>query len=372
MTRSFFLALLLSLTLETAAWAGPSCDIASSIIKNVSKIRGLGQKARVPCSIQNQEEVKKFLLDSIEKKIPKEKLENEEKLFKAIGFLPKEFSYKRGLVELYTSQLGGYYDPEADRYVMAGWLPDAMQPSIAAHELTHALQDQYFDLAKFTDDLALTTDELLARSALVEGDATAVMTDYQKKLMGQPLLESDKSVDNLLLSNVIGASFMAKSSGAPEALQMTLFFPYTSGFRFAHVLLKEGGYKRIDEAFSSPPKTTKEILHPETFGKVELPKEEETSGVYRDRLGEFFISALLGMYTRNKGEAASAAAGWSYDSAVLDPGGKVVWRSEWETARDAEEFSARYKDALGRVYPKGGYNLKVAGKIVTFSVGSGS
>lgn len=363
--------LLLALLLPSPTFASPSCDIAASIIKSVSLIRGLIQKHTVPCAIQMQGEVKKFLLDAIENKIPKEKIENEEKLFKAIGFLPQNFNYKEGLIELYTSQLGGYYDPDANRYVMAGWLPDAMQPTIAAHELTHALQDQYFDLSTFTDEEKLTTDELLARSALLEGDATAVMTDYQKKLMGQPLLAKDKNIDNLLLSNIIGASFMAKNTGAPESLQMMLFFPYTSGFRFAHSLLIKGGYKEIDNAFKSPPTTTKEILHPELFGEVLIsdPIKGDSDG-YRDRFGEFFISALLGMYSRNKGEAAEAANGWMNDTAVREKNGKVSWKTEWNTTKDAEQFLTMYKETLSKLYPKGGYDLKIIGKAVTFSIKS--
>ena len=180
-----------------------------------------------------------------------------------IGFIPLDFNYQQGLIDLYLSQLGGYYDPEKRHFVMAAWMPVMLQTTIAVHELTHALQDQYFNLATFTDQNKYTSDQLMARSALVEGDATLVMLDYQRRLMGQAGLESDKSVSGVMLQNIIGASMMAPMANVPSSLQNLLIFPYTSGLRFAHEFLKDGGYKRLDKIFRSPPRSTEEILHPE-------------------------------------------------------------------------------------------------------------
>ena len=55
------------------------------------------------------------------------------------------------------------------------------------HELTHALQDQRFDLTKL-DDTVETEGEDFALTALVEGDATSVEDDY---LFSLPQAEQD-------------------------------------------------------------------------------------------------------------------------------------------------------------------------------------
>src|SRR5438552_2674308 len=53
-----------------------------------------------------------------------------------------------------------------------------------AHEIEHALQDQYFDLKSFSTPLKDEGDRQLARAALVEGDGTAVMLEFVAQGLG--------------------------------------------------------------------------------------------------------------------------------------------------------------------------------------------
>ena len=355
------LSILLFINLSFAESSDELCVIADSAIVAASKIRGLKQKRDVPCYVRDKDKVKQYLLDTIEEKMPEEKLKNEGTLYKSLGFLPSDFDYKNGIVELYISQLGGYYDPEDDYFVMAAWMPAVLQTTIAVHELTHALQDQEFDLAGLIDPLKGTSDQLMARSALVEGDATAVMFDYSRKVMGQPGLATQDNVDSIIMQNVAGAAFMTGMNSAPSSLQYMLLFPYTSGLRFAHQLLKKGGYKEIDRAFKNLPSSTEEVLHPEKYfaGKkdYELISEEEilkiypnTKVIYKDTFGEFSVSALLSTYTKDHLKAAKAAEGWGGDTAAIlsDASAKqlVIWNTRWDSNKDAEEFFNAYADAL--------------------------
>jgi len=340
------------------------CNIADNAISQAEKIRKLRIKRKVPCFVHNKGQIEKYLLDSIEIKIPPGKLEMEEYVYKAIGIFPENFEYKKGIVDLYLSQIGGYYEPEKDYFIMASWMPGILQTTIAVHEMTHALQDQHFNLTKFIDNKLDNSDEQFARMALVEGDATAVMVDYTRGLMGQAPLEKEKGVTSLMVNNLLGASMMLGNSNAPESLKMLLLFPYTSGLRFAHYLLQKGGYKKINTAFRTPPITTEEILHPEQYpadtddflvfddAEMEKMKEKPTASiVYRDTLGEFMISSLLGTYTSDKMLAANAAAGWGGDRLVVfeekESGKKsVAWKVHWDSEKDVEEFFALFVDVL--------------------------
>ena len=174
------------------------CKIAKMAIEEASKIRGLGIRKVVPCVVQTKEEVKGYLLGTLVSKLPKRKLANEALVYSTIGMIPKSFNYETGLVDLYVSQIGGYYDPDRKRFVMAGWMPALFQTTVAIHEQTHALQDQYFNLETFVDPKLENGDILLARSALVEGDATAVMIDYNRKLAGQASIAQEKDVHTVL------------------------------------------------------------------------------------------------------------------------------------------------------------------------------
>lgn len=388
--RVFVITVLPLLLAGESAWGAPAstrCVVAKSSIDAASRIRGLQVKREVPCFIYGKEEVKSYLVNSIKEKIPQSKLYFEETIYKALGFIPTDFDYTNGVIEMYLGQLGGFYDPEKGHYVMAGWLPDAMQPAIAVHELTHALQDQHFNLTSIMDPKIDNSDLLLAHSALVEGDATAVMLDYSRGLLGQPSIATEPDVGAVMMQNVLGASFMQGSASAPFSLQLFLIFPYTSGLRFAHTLLSKGGFAALNAAFKTLPKTTEEILHPEKYpaSSAEFRKVTEdelrVSGIapdakllYRDTLGEFFISVLLGSNSREKVRAAEAAAGWGGDLVGVfetgDAGQVVIWKTVWDSEEDARQFVAMYAEALGKGKGRGDY-LSASGREVVFRYSRG-
>lgn len=332
-----------------------ACAIVPGIVAQVGKIRGLTSKGPVPCYVKNKDEVATSLKSLVKEKIPENRLEYEGTVYKAIGLIPADFDYAKGLIELYVSQLGGYYDPSHKYFVMAGWIPAAFQVPVAAHELTHALQDQYFDLNAFTNPSIDNGDTLLARSALIEGDATAAMMDFVRKASGQKPLSEEKDVSSILLQNLAGGGFSPTVSKFPQALQLTLYFPYTSGLRFAHELLRRGKYKAIDEAFKNPPVATSQILHPEkyfdtSYKVANIDDVQLAHGckiLHRDTIGEFIISALLSQDIPDKSAVSQAAAGWAGDRVLLTEcahGARVVrWRTVWETDLDRTEFLNLFK-----------------------------
>lgn len=352
------------------------CNIAKKSVDEASEIRGLKQKRSVPCHVHNKDQVRDFLMSAIKEKIPPERLKMEAMIFHQLGFIPLDFDYEQGIIDLYLNQLGGYYDPEKKHFVMAGWMPEMLQTTIAVHELTHALQDQYFDLEDFIDPSKYTSDQSVARSALVEGDATAVMIDHDLRLRGMPQIEKTDNVNPFIFQSVMSLGMTASIQSIPETLQLLLVFPYTSGLRFAHTLLKEGGYNRVNEAFKNPPRSTEEILHPEKYLEskpdfVEISDEElgfEKGSGYRDTLGEFPISAYLAMHSKDKVAATAAAAGWGGDRVAVSKDGKrLVWKIYWDTEKDAKEFSQMIERVKESAFP----DLKFTKEGDTF-IGSGT
>lgn len=366
LTACFSMALAF-LTPGSVRAADESCKIADSGIAQASSIRKLKIKKPVPCFVHNKDQVKGYLLHSIDTKIPARKLEMEALVYKALGFIPDGFDYQKGIVELYLNQIGGYYDPQGKHFIMAGWLPAMLQTTVAVHELTHALQDQYFNLEAFMDEKRLNGDQLLARSALVEGDATAVMLDYARGLSGLPGIEKEKSVESIMLQNVLSSSLMSAMNTIPQSMQMLLLFPYTSGLRFAHSLLVRGSYGEIDKAFRQAPRSTEEILHPEKYFRERADFETIDAATlqpqaaakldmpYTDVVGEFAISLLIGNFVTDKTLASEAAAGWGGDRiAVFDDSAAkkrfIIWRTAWDSAKDAREFFTQYGKALEKKY----------------------
>lgn len=363
-----------------------SCDLVKDAIREASQIRKLTPKKVVPCLVRDKQQIREFMLDTIQTQLPPQKLVNEGRLFEAVGIIPPGFDYAKQLVELYVSQIGGYYDPLKHHYVMASWMPASVQLTIAVHELTHALQDQHFNLEKFMDPKFGSSDEQLAHSALVEGDATAVMTDYSRALVGMPSIASAPDVNSVLLQNALGVGLLGGSE-IPQALKMLLLFPYSSGLRFVHQELMVGGYAGIDKIFQDPPRSTAEILHPEDY-KSKVNRKFEISDqdlklpsdavvTYRDSLGEFIISALLSNYIVDGSAVAQAAAGWQADKAVLYTRSgsekiNTIWVIRWRDSKEAQEFCSAYNKALieikKKVNPATNYKFSCEGVTTSLQV----
>ena len=371
---------LLVVCTATALAQNEQCSLVKGATKDASDIRGLKIRKNVPCKIQNKKQVEEYLLSALKEKVPATRLSNEGQLYKMLGIIPKDFKYLEGIVALYTSQLGGYYDPEKDYYAMAAWMPAALQYPIAVHEMVHALQDQYFDLDKLMDHFTHDSDLLAARSALAEGDATAVMMDFSRKVAGQGPIVEEKTVAGMMMQNIAGAMLSSSMQETPSTLQAMLIFPYVSGLRFAHALLQEGGYKRIDKAFKVLPQSTEHILHPEIFlrgerGFIDVPtpgvpesiKVESTKPVYEDRMGEFFIATVLGSQLPAR-TASRAASGWGGDRVALyqlegSSRFLLVWAQHWDTEKDADEFF----EALTKYFAKRlSVDQEGAGQVRTF------
>src|SRR5580700_8043230 len=106
---------------------------------------------------------------------------------KKLGFLPRDFNLKEFLVKSTGQEIAAYYDPETKTISMLNWVPPDRQEPILAHELTHALQDQNYDLMKWmkagkkAGEAGATDDSALSRKAVVEGQAMVVYVDYLLK-----------------------------------------------------------------------------------------------------------------------------------------------------------------------------------------------
>lgn len=325
------------------------CDVAERALREASRIRQLAPERQVPCIVRSRPEVEKFLKDMIAEKFPRDTLAMEQLVYRAIGLVPDDYDYTHGIVKAYVQQIGGYYDPDKKLFVMLDTMPKKLQLPVAVHELTHALQDQRFHLNRFLDPAIHNNDELMARAALVEGDASAVMQDFMRERSGQNGGDEIQSPSSEQVVTI------------PPALQRVLLFPYIQGLSFVRRVTQEKGYAALNEAFVKPPKSSREVLHPEqfvtrSFVPVELSTEQverptfRTSLEYSDIVGEFVISSLLGESLGSESRGEECAHGWVQDRVAVFSGEKaqrvVSWMSEWETSEEAEQFFECYREML--------------------------
>jgi hypothetical protein len=191
----------------------------------------------------------------------------------------------------------GYYDFDAKEMVVRGTeLSDVETRATVVHELTHALQDQRYDLDRLYDR-ARASGELFGLDALTEGDAIYVETDYVDTL---PRRQQDEyySVDPDALP-ATGEPEEALA-GVPEVLSLLSDAPYTLGFDFA-IQLYAAGPRALTRAFRRPPVSEEQIIDPVAWDDRDRPVEVATpplepgeqKAARADELGALSLYLLL-------------------------------------------------------------------------------
>ena len=326
--------------------------VYATIESQVIDIRGLRPKTTVVPQLLDDAGIKKYIADSFARDNPPAVLDANQRMLKAFGLLPPDASLSDLYVKLLGSQVAGLYSPTDKKlYVVSrsGGLGPAQRTTFA-HEFTHALQDQNFDLGSLKLDEIGHGDQSLGRLSLVEGDAVLSQSLWQI----QNLTQADLGQ---LLAEAAGDPGTKILLDAPPILRESLLFPYTSGLSFVQGLQGSGGWDAVNAAFRKPPASTEQILHPDKYASgeapiaVTLPQDLATqlgSGwklTSADTNGEFQLAVWLRTnHAIDAATAQAAAAGWGGDRMALVDGPNGSWavilRTVWDTAADAAEFES--------------------------------
>ncbi len=343
----------------------------------VSRVRGQDFLLPVKPTLFNREELAEEMLKLVKEEFTDEELLLMDSSYKVLGLMPPELDSKQLMTQLLTEEIAGFYDPDNKRMVLIvedgpqedpGWFGRLLgakqafdkdeQKLTLAHELTHALQDQLYDLNAMEKGIEDDDDMLLAFSAIVEGDATLLMFVEQGD---QDITEMDPEVMRATF-NIM--SWMLPVAGgeayrkAPPVFRESLIFPYFQGMLFVIAVAAQEGWPAIHASYAQPPVSTEQILHPEKFldpeqldtpQQVILPElDQAVSDDWQylggNCLGEFQTSILL----KRVAGGSQAARGWDGDryEVYSNRDGKLalVFVSVWDSQQDAEQFYQAYLD----------------------------
>lgn len=258
------------------------------------------------------------------------------------------------LLKLYESQVLAFYDPHAHTYYSIKQLPNlppealkmadpkTLEETVMVHELMHALQDQQFGLSTKEKALMRDTDANLAYHAVLEGEAVLVMVAHMIRKAGIDLddVVKDDAMLGMITSAAAADQMMDKST--PRYFADMLKFPYLDGMKFVVAAYRRGGWAELDKVHASPPRTTREVLHPEeyfarTFKSEPFDATRPAGAIATEHLGEFHWRHLLG---------AEAATGWVNDRAVIYRDGRVQVETKWDSAERATAFASAYESFL--------------------------
>lgn len=344
------------------ASAGPSDSpvdprsIYERVELQVAALRGLRPKRPVTRTTIDEVALRAILAEVSEREQPAAQIAATERLYRGLGLIGPEDSLAQISQNLQGDQIAGFYRTDTQElYVVsrsrAGGV-GVLEKVVFAHEFTHALQDQHYPLDLLTADEASEGDRVLSRMALIEGDATLLMTLWAQAHLG---------VEELLA--LVGLSLgpsQASLEDVPVFLRESLLFPYQAGLQFAMGIHVQGGWEAVNAAFEDPPESTEQVLHPEKYAGRERPVEVELPADLAARMGvgwtqtidDTFGEHQIGSWLRARGakDASVAAAGWGGDRmALLDgPDGQwaILFETAWDTIADAEEFAAAIRQVI--------------------------
>ena len=342
-------------------------ETAKIVAPRVAALRGLTFSREVPVAVVDEDTAVANLRARLESFQPRDRLDLTERVYELLDLLPPDFDLLASVLEWVRGDVAGFYDPESAKFFVVEHVSETTAPLIMAHELTHALEDQHYELDARMRAVIDDDDRLLAEAALREGSAMLVMEAFAATTTPQDFgldaaAWSDASDTDVSATDALGQ--------LPPAIRRQLLAPYVLGPAF----LARGARGRTSprtypvedarRAWDDPPSSTEQILHPDKYwdeARRDEPRPASFAGAgaalgggyelaLEGTLGELTLGALVGAPTPGDEDGPAAAGDWSNAASRGWDGDRwelwmhgdravVLLGTLWDSPRDAQEFA---------------------------------
>jgi hypothetical protein len=350
----------------------PRAQVKEIMLK-LPAIRKLQFKKDVPLDLKTAAQVRDYMSDQLQAEKTPEEIQDDTDEGVMLAFWPRNFLPEKVSLNLELSLLLGFYEPDSRRMVLldgddaaVSQVVDGDGKPIAfpyiremtlAHELTHALQDQNFDLSRIKR-IQHDEDRQLAFQSIVEGDATLTGLIYTFK--GMKSAQALQALSELIN---VGSARPREMVSVPDTLTIPGGFVYGAGTRFVAYAYKRAGFNAVNELLRNPPTSTREILNPEKFfGHPSPPAQIDIHGyekplagwkiIDENTMGEIVIVAMI---HQNLGDAenwAPLADSWRADKFIVLKDGvakMIIGFIVFGDAEMAAHFAETYSHILDQV-----------------------
>jgi len=334
-------------------------------MNEMSEITGWKLKSPLKKTIRTREEIHAYIISEMDDEKDAKERYASARSAEAFGLIPKNFNLDSFLVDLLTEQIAGLYDPKKHEFYIADWIQPDEQRMVMSHELTHALQDQYFHIEAWARAAKPNDDAELARESVLEGSAMAGMLEYTMRDKGLKLRDLPDIDPSIFVGDLTETPMLKK---APPFIKDSLMFPYFDGLRFSMSVLRTGGWGGFDAVFARPPADTQQIMHPELYRADKVPaplKVDLPNGVpggswnklEENAMGEFGWKEVLKQFS-DEDQAKKVATAWDGDDYATyeqkDNKEKLMLftRVRFNTQETAFSFFEAYREALRKKYPE--------------------
>lgn len=324
----------------------------------VTPLRGLAPLKNVPRSFMNREQLRSYFTELLDREWPPEEEDRQQAILQALDMAGAGANLRASQIDSAVKSILGFYDQRSKQLVIISSRANmGVRDRVTyAHEFTHSLQDQHYDLTALFARAEGNSDYELALKALVEGDATLTMGLYAE----QHLTAMD--IANYQLESVrdFDLSGLLLGGGGGPLVESALYFPYRDGARFVATLYATNGWRAVNAAFAQPPRSTEQVLHPERYYAGDEPQALRLPpapagwrALAEDTLGELYLRIYLEHQLPIE-VAIPACEGWGGDryQVLRDEQGRLALRLQtaWDDLVAAQRFydaMAAYATALG-------------------------
>jgi hypothetical protein len=346
---------------------------AAKIEAGIQDLRQLRFKQPVPLIVKTPDEAESMMEADMMRDYTDSQLAADAVAGALTGLYPAGLDLKAASLKLLKSQVAGFYDPHGKEMVLVEggadlgiWNSaaqfmiqrDVVGEMLLAHELTHALQDQNFDLESSLDKVKDNDDRALALKSVAEGDATIAGFAYAIGHM-------DNSTADALTNSLkqLPQALAAEAPHTPEGLSVPLLFQYSEGVRFVAEAYRRGGWPAVDALYRNPPQSSHQILHPELYfdRNAPTPRIELAGydGIMRgwkkaddDTYGELLLRVILERNLGKQSNEVGLASRWMADRMIIlreSRGVNVIWMLAFSDAQTASHFAVVYETLLDRL-----------------------
>jgi len=213
------------------------------------------------------------------------------------------------------SRVLAFYDPDAKEVVIRGGTHglDVPHRVVLAHELTHVLQDQHFDLQRLEGAVRKAPGQSPeALRAVIEGDATRIEDRYVAGLSA-----NDRATYRAWQRKGSGAADRA-TADVPAVVSVLQSAPYAFGPLVLQVVAADGGNHAVDRVFEHGVFTQQLFVEPTASLTEPVPKPIAAPKVAggekpigsAEELGAFDLYLLLASRIDGS-DALVAASAWA-------------------------------------------------------------
>jgi len=336
--------------------------------------RGLEPAGVFTRTLFTSEQLHQHVMDDFLDDYSQEEMAQDGIVLQAFGLLNADFDLYTFYLDLFSENIAGFYDNETkEMVVVQGSRFGGLERLTYAHEYTHALQDQNYDIRNglgYSDETCEADSERCAAlTALLEGDASLSEMNW--------FMNHATSQDRTDIFSFSDTFESPTLDLAPAFIAEDFLFPYQQGFDFVQFIYDQGGWQAVDQAYADPPVSTEQILHPERYPQdrpvpLDLPDLEAVLGdgweaIDQGVMGEWYLYLILAQGLDKKArldekDAASAAEGWGGDAYQVyynreQDSTVMVLQAQWETSQDTQEFADSFqkyaRDRFGRPVESG-------------------